>query len=115
MRPSKTPPKYITTRDRWKQIQNKNHEQFDKWLYGHSCLSYYDGVYDAIVATMLALHDDHHFGTKRLAALVDRIYDIVGSINTKDMITVDEIIEGLRQEGVDIAIKDKQLKGAKLE
>ena len=45
--------------------------------------------------------------------LVDRVYDIVGSINTKDMITVNEIIEGLRQEGVDIAVEDKTLKGAK--
>jgi len=112
MRPKKEPPKYITSRPRWKEIVTKNHEGFDKWPYGHSCLSYYDGVYDAIVATMLALHDDHHFGTKRLAPLVDKVYDIVGSINTKDMITVDEIIEGLRQEGVDIAIKNKQLKGA---
>ena len=112
MRPKKEPPKYITSRPKWKEIVTKNHEGFDKWLYGHSCLSYYDGVYDAIVATMLALHDDHHFGTKRLAPLVDKVYDIVGSINTKDMITVDEIIEGLRQEGVDIAIKNKQLKGA---
>ena len=112
MRPKKVPPKYITSRPRWKEIVTKNHESFDKWLYGHSCLSYYDGVYDAIVAMMLALHDDHHFGTKRLAPLVDRTYDIVGSINTKDMITVDEIIEGLRQEGVDIAVKNKQLKGA---
>jgi len=112
MRPKKEPPKYITSRPKWKEIVTKNHEGFDKWLYGHSCLSYYDGVYDAIVATMLALHDDHHFGTKRLAPLVDKVYDIVGSINTKDMITVDEIVEGLRQEGVDIAIKNKQLKGA---
>jgi len=112
MRPKKVPPKYIKSRPRWKEIVTKNHEGFDKWLYGHSCMSYYDGVYDTLVAVMLVLHDDHDFGTKDLAPLVDRVYDIVGSINTKDMITVDEIIEGLRQEGVDIAIKNKQLKGA---
>lgn len=113
MRPKKERPKYITTRPKWKEIVNQSHEDFDGWLYGHSCVSYYDGVYDAIVAAMLALHDDHHFGTKRLAVLVDRVYDIVGSINTKDMITVNEIIEGLRQEGVDIAVTNQQLKGAK--
>ena len=113
MRPNKQQPKYITTRPKWKEIVTKSHEGFDKWLYGHSCISYYDGVYDAIVAAMLVLHDDHHFGTKRLAVLVDRVYDIVGSINTKDLITANEIIEGLRQEGVDIAVEDKTLKGAK--
>ena len=62
MRPNKQQPKYITTRPKWKEIVTKSHEGFDKWLYGHSCVSYYDGVYDAIVAAMLALHDDHHFG-----------------------------------------------------
>ena len=113
MRPKKVPPKYITTRPKWKEIVNQSHEDFDKWLYGHSCISYYDGVYDAVVATMLALHDDHHFGTKHLAVLVNRVYDIVGSINTKDMITVNEIIEGLRQEGVDIAVENRALKGVK--
>ena len=104
-------PEYITSRDRWKSIVNRNHEKFDRWLYGHSCLSYYDGVYDAIVAMMLGLHDDHDFGTEQLAPLVERVYEIVGSINSKDLITVNEIIEGLRQEGVDIAITDKKLKG----
>ena len=54
MRPKKERPKYITTRPKWKEIVNQSHEDFDKWLYGHSCISYYDGVYDAIVAAMLA-------------------------------------------------------------
>ncbi len=111
MRPKKGDIQYITTRDKWKFIVKKNHEKFDAWLYGHSCLSYYDGVYDTLVAVMLTLHDDHDFDTKKLAPLVDKVYEIVGCINSKDLITVDEIIEGLRQEGVDIGIKNKKLKG----
>jgi len=110
MRP-KNNPKYVTSRPKWRSIISQSHEEFDGWLGRMTSISYYDGVYDAIVAMMLALHDDHHFGTKRLAVLVNRIYEIVGCINTKDMITVNEIIEGLRQEGVDIAIKDVTLKG----
>lgn len=96
----------LTAREDWKKVQHMNHLKFDEWVAEFGANNYYDGVHDCIVALAMCLHDDHKFGTKRLAKLVAHIYDVVDSMNKKDLVTPTEVIEGLKKEGVDITEQD---------
>ena len=100
----------ITQRDDWKKVVHLNHLRFDEWLQGYCTDKYYEGVHDCVLAIIMCLHDDHRFGNKRMKPLLEHIYDVVDSLNKKDMITPQELLEGLKSIGFDIAEYDAIVK-----
>lgn len=98
----------LISRATYKTVKNMNREQMNDWAKA----LYNDAMRDCEAASMLALKDEFGFSTKRLARFMDRRNNTIISIN-KRLITAEEIILGMIQEGVIIVEEDGSVPGGK--
>ncbi len=91
----------IINRETYKRIKRYNREQLNEWLTEFGLIMYNDGCRDAACGEILSLRDEFGFGTSRIARFMQKRDNTIDSIN-KRMITVEEIINGLRSEGLKI-------------
>lgn len=93
----------------YKTVKNFNREEMNDW----AAMLYNDALRDCEAASMQALKDEFGFGTKRLAKFMDRRNNTIVCIN-KRLVSADEIIRGLIEEGVVIVESDGSTPGGKV-
>ena len=98
----------LISRATYKTVKNMNREQMNEWAKA----LYNDAMRDCEAASMLALKDEFGFSTKRLSRFMDRRNNTIISIN-KRLITAEEIILGMIDEGVVIVEEDGSVPGGK--
>lgn len=98
----------LISRGTYKTVKNMNREQMNEWAKA----LYNDAMRDCEAASMLALKDEFGFSTKRLSRFMDRRNNTIISIN-KRLITAEEIILGMIDEGVVIVEEDGSVPGGK--
>ena len=98
----------LISRATYKTVKNMNREQMNEWAKA----LYNDAMRDCEAASMLALKDEFGFSTKRLSRFMDRRNNTIISIN-KRLITTEEIILGMIDEGVVIVEADGSVPGGK--
>lgn len=91
----------VIDRFTYKRIKGYNREQLNEWLTRFGTEIYNDGCRDAAVAEMLALRDEFGFGTQRIERFMEKRDNTIDCINRR-LISVPEIIDGLRGEGLKI-------------
>ncbi len=97
-------PMPLIKREVYRSLKKKSREELSEWLNNYCVLSYLDGMRDTTAADMLALHDEFNFSTVRLNRVFTHRDETIEAIH-KHLISADEIIDGLIQEGVKIEIK----------
>lgn len=94
-------PGEIIDRATYKRIKKYNRQELNIWLTKFGTEIYNDGCRDAACAEILALRDEFNFGTSRISRFMQKRDNTIDSINKK-LVTVSEIIDGLREEGLRI-------------
>ena len=94
-------PGEIINRETYKRLKKYNREEMNAWIHAFGTEIYNNGCRDAAVAEVLALRDEFNFGTQRIARFMVKRDNTIDSIN-KRLITIEEIIVGLREEGLRI-------------
>ena len=98
----------LISRATYKTVKKMDREEMNNWARE----LYNDAMRDCEAASMLALKDEFGFSTKRLARFMDRRNSTIISIN-KRLITAEEIILGMIDEGVVIVEADGSVPGGK--
>ena len=91
----------IINRETYKRIKKYNRLELNQWLTAFGTTIYNDGCRDAAAAEILSLRDEFGYGTQRIARFMKKRDDTIDSIN-KRLVTVEEILNGLREEGLRI-------------
>ena len=108
MKKEKLKVRELISRATYKTVKNMNREDMNEW----AKMLYNDALRDCEAASMLALKDEFGFSTKRLARYMERRNNTIISIN-KRLITAEEIILGMIDEGVVIVEADGSTPGGK--
>ena len=91
----------IISRDTYRRLKKYNREELNTWIHKFGLVIYNNGCRDAAAAEILALRDEFGFGTSRIARFMAKRDNTITAINER-YITVEEILEGLREEGLKI-------------
>lgn len=98
----------LISRATYKTVKKMDRETMNDWAKA----LYNDALRDCEAASMLALKDEFGFSTKRLARFMDRRNNTIISIN-KRLVSAEEIILGMIDEGVVIVEEDGSTPGGK--
>ena len=94
-------PKDVIDRATHKRIKKYDRIEHNAWLQKFALWYYNDGCRDAAAAEILALRDEFGFGTARIARFMAKRDNTISAINQR-LISTQEIIDGLRAEGLRI-------------
>ena len=94
-------PGEIINRATYKRVKKYNREDMNLWFHQFGTELYNEGCRDSAVAEILALRDEFGFDTEQIAQFMQKRDNTIDSINKK-LITVQEILDGLREEGLSI-------------
>ncbi len=95
----------LISRATYKTVKKMDREEMNDWARE----LYNDAMRDCEAASMLSLHDEFGWSTKRLAKFMDHRNKVIDAINRRN-ISAAEIIEGLIGEGVVIVEEGEEQK-----